>query len=153
MVLLLAVVTTGCATQSTITFLPEDGIADEGGLADEGGIADEGGLVSSEAAEFFITPGDQGSVLRVQVGDTVTARLPLADPTGPQWVVARVPDPLVLAVGDVFTWAPSEPGSGPAYTEFVFWVLGPGAATVVLNLEPGGTAATAVTFEFEAASG
>jgi hypothetical protein len=138
--LLVAVIAAGCSTRSTITYLPDDG------------LMEDRAITATESGEFLVTPSDQGSVLRVRVGDAITARLPLTEPTGPQWVVARVPDPLVLAVGDVFTWAPSEPGSGPAYTEFVFWVLGPGAATVVLNLEPGGTAATAVTFEFEAAS-
>jgi len=139
--LMVVVIATGCSTRSTVTYLPDDG------------LMEDRAVTASESGEFLVTPSDQGSVLRVRVGDTITARLPLIEPSGPRWTVAQVPDPLVLAMGDAFTWIPSEPGSGPGHSEFVFWVLGPGTASVVLILGPSGADTTTVEFQFEAAAG
>ncbi len=104
-------------------------------------------------AEFTLVPADDGAVLRVVVGDTITARLPIDDPGDAPWIIAQPPDPVVLGIGDSFTFVPSEPGAAPSFIEFVFWVFGPGTTEVIISQGPPGITTPSLTFTVEVEAG
>ncbi len=104
-------------------------------------------------AEFTLVLADDGAVLRVGVGDTITARLPIDDPGDAPWIIAQPPDPVVLGIGDSFTFVPSEPGAAPSFTEFVFWVFGSGTTEVIISQGPLSIMTPSLTFTVEVGAG
>ncbi len=107
----------------------------------------------AQGAEFVLGLADDGAVLRVGIGDTITAHLPIDDPGDPPWIIAQPPDPVVLGIGDSFTFVPSEPGTAPSYIEFVLWVFGPGTTEVVISQGPLSITTPSLTFTVEVAAG
>ena len=107
----------------------------------------------AQGAELTLGLADDGSVLRVGVGDTITARLPIDDPGDAPWIITQPPDPLVLGIGDSFTFLPSEPGAAPSYIEFVFWVFGPGTAEIMIGQVPLDTTTPSLNVTVEAETG
>ena len=107
----------------------------------------------AQGAEFTLRTTDDGAILRVGVGDTITARLPIDDPSDAPWIISQPPDPLVLGVGDSFTFVPSEPGAAPSYIEFVFWVFGAGTTEIVISQGPPGSMSPSLTFTVEVEAG
>jgi acyl-CoA dehydrogenase len=107
----------------------------------------------AQGAEFALGIADDGAVLRVGIGDTITARLPIDDPGDTPWIIAQPPDPVVLGIGDSFTFVPSEPGAAPSYIEFVFWVFGSGTTEVIISQGPLSITTPSLTFTVEVAAG
>lgn len=107
----------------------------------------------TQGAEFALGIADDGAVLRVSVGDTITARLPIDDPGDEPWIIAQPPDPVVLGIGDSFTFMPSDPGAAPSYIEFVFWVFGSGTTEVIISQGPLSITTPSLTFTVEVAAG
>ena len=107
----------------------------------------------AQGAELTLGLADDGSVLRVGVGDTITARLPIDDPGDALWIITQPPDPLVLRIADSFTFLPSEPGAAPSYIEFVFWVFGPGTTEVLISQGPLDSTTPSLNVTVEAETG
>ena len=89
--IVMAVLTTACgggddATRTT-------GVI---GAEDDAGAEASTGL---PGAEFYLGLADDGAILRVNVGDTITARLPIDHPSDPPWIVAQPPDPAIWGGG------------------------------------------------------
>jgi hypothetical protein len=85
------------------------------------------------SSEIVLTPADAGSTTPVMVGDTIVVRLPEDDPSAGPWILARPADPLVLGAQDASEWEPSETGTETARPEYVFFVLGPGDASLLFE--------------------
>jgi len=101
-------------------------------------------------SEIVLTLADDASTTRALVGDTIVVRLLEDDPGADPWILSRPPDPLVLGTEDVFVWNPSEPGAGGSYSEFVFFVLGPGETSLVFSRGAPGAATPQTEFRIQA---
>lgn len=108
---------------------------------------------AAQGAEFTLGITDDGAILRVGVGDTITVRLPIDDPSDAPWIISQPPDPVVLGIGDSFTFVPSEPGAGLSYIEFVFWVFGAGTTEIVISQGPLSIMSPSLTFTVEVSGG
>lgn len=103
---------------------------------DEAGVGFDtaAALAAENPAEFVLTDGDDGALLRVHPGDVIAMRLPVEDPANPLWILATEPDPAIVSITASLLWTPSEPGAEPTRFEFVFWVIGTGTTGMTFSL-------------------
>jgi hypothetical protein len=97
-------------------------------------------------AEFTFEESDDGAVIKVRPGDAITIRLPVEDPSDPQWVLVEEPDAAIVQIIDSLLWIPSEPGAGEVLFEFVFYVVGAGETDMRFSLGPPGSGSRSVGF-------
>lgn len=138
---LLAVLTGACgggaAVPSTTPAVPPgEGTAATTATDDTGDLSPAG--EPGMPADHPVAEADDGTVLAVHPGDTITVKLPVEDPANPLWVIALEPDPAVVETGGAFPWTPADPGDDGRFFQFVFRVTGIGDTGITFSLGPPG---------------